>query len=81
MNTTAKQLYDNALQLSDSERAELAAWLIESLDAEVDQDLDAAWDPEIERRINELDSGTITAVPWPEARRMILEMPDGPLAN
>jgi len=78
MNTTAKQLYDNALQLPDSERSELAAWLIESLDPEVDHDVQEAWDVEIKRRIDELDSGAVTAVPWPEARRMILGLSDGP---
>ena len=81
MNTTAKRLYDDALQLPDSERAELAAWLIESLDPEVDRDIDAAWDIEIKRRIEELDSGKVTAVPWPEARRMILGLSDGSSAD
>ena len=81
MNTTAKQLYDNALALPDSERAELAAWLINSLDTEVDDDVNAAWDDEIKRRIEELDSGEVTAVPWPEARRMILGLSDGPSAD
>jgi putative addiction module component (TIGR02574 family) len=78
MNTSTKQLYDNALQLPDGERAELAAWLIESLDREVDDDVEAVWDAEIRRRIDELDSGAVTAVPWPEARRMILGLSDGP---
>jgi putative addiction module component (TIGR02574 family) len=78
MNTTAKQLYDNAMQLPDSERSELAAWLIESLDPEFDRDVEGAWDVEIKRRIAELDSGAVTAIPWPEARRMILGLSDGP---
>ena len=78
MNATAKQLYDNALHLPDSERAELAAWLIESLDPDVDREVDEAWDAECKRRIDELDSGAVTAVPWPEARRMILGLSDGP---
>ena len=78
MNATAKQLYDNALHLPDSERAELAAWLIESLDPDVDREVDEAWDAEIKRRIDELDSGAVAAVPWPEARRMILGLSDGP---
>lgn len=81
MSTTAKQLYNNALSLPESERAELAAWLIESLDTGVDDDVNAAWDDEIKRRIEELDSGTVTTVPWPEARRMILGLSDGPSAN
>lgn len=49
MNTSAQQLYDNALQLPDSKRADLAAWLIESLDPEVGSDVDSAWDAEIKR--------------------------------
>jgi putative addiction module component (TIGR02574 family) len=81
MHTTAKQLYDNALALPESERAELAAWLIESLDTDVDDNVNAAWDDEIKRRIEELDSGAVTAVPWPEARRMILGLSDGPSAD
>jgi len=78
MNTRTRQLYDNALQLPDCERAELAAWLIESLDREVDDDVEAVWDAEIRRRIDELDRGVVTAVPWPEARRMILGLSDAP---
>ncbi len=77
MNTTAKQLYDTALHLPDSERADLAAWLIQSLDPDVDRAVDEAWDVEIQRRIDELDRGSVTAVPWPEARRMILGLSDG----
>lgn len=81
MNATAKQLYDNALQLSESDRAELAARLIESLAPEVDPDVDAAWDAEVARRVNELDSGAVTTVPWPEARRMILGLADESAAD
>ena len=81
MTTTARQIYDDALQLSDSERAELAAWLIESLDPKIDRDVDEAWSGEIKRRIDELDSGAVTAVPWPEARRMILGLSDEPSAD
>mgnify|MGYP003952290755 CR=1 FL=1 len=78
MNTTAKQLYDNALHLPDSERAELAAWLIESLDPDVDREVDEAWGAEIKHRVDELGSGTVSTVPWPDARRMILGLSDGP---
>ena len=44
----------------------------------VDDDVDAAWDAEIKRRVDELDSGEVTAIPWPDARRMILGLSDGP---
>ena len=81
MNVAAKQLYDSALELPECERADLAARLIESLDDQVDEDLDAAWEAELGRRIEELDSGQVTAVPWPEARRMIMGLPDAPSAD
>jgi putative addiction module component (TIGR02574 family) len=72
MNTTTRSLFDTALQLPDSERAGLAAWLIESLDGEFDEEVDAAWAAEIGQRIAQLDSGEVRGVPWNEARRMIL---------
>ena len=55
--------------------------MIESLDAEFDEDVEAAWEKEIKSRIDELDSGTVSTVPWPEARRMILGLPDGSSAD
>ena len=72
MNATTKQLYDSAMQLSDTDRAELAASLIESLDAGFDLDVEAAWDAEIKRRVEEIDSGAVTTIPWTDARRMIM---------
>jgi putative addiction module component (TIGR02574 family) len=79
MNAATKQVYDHALRLNDKERAELAAWLIDSLDRETDDAVDAAWEAEIKSRIDELDSGKVAAVPWPEARRMILGLSDAPV--
>ena len=76
MNTSTQQLYDEAMRLSGPERAELAALLIESLDPRVDTEIHAAWDAEIKSRIDQLDNDAVTAVPWPEARRMILGTSD-----
>jgi putative addiction module component (TIGR02574 family) len=81
MNARTQQLYNSALQFSDRERAEVAAWLIESLDHEVDDNVEAVWDAEISGRIAELDSGAVTAVPWPEARQRILGLSDGPATD
>ena len=67
------KLLEEALKLSPEARAALAASLIESLDDEVDEGAEAAWAAEIAKRIEELDSGTVTPIPWPEARRRILE--------
>lgn len=67
-----ENLLAQALALAASERAELAARLIDSLDQSVDDDAPAAWDAEIARRLSELDSGSVKPVPWPELRRRLL---------
>ena len=66
------RLLEEALKLSPEARAALAASLLESLDEEIDEGAEAAWAEEIAKRVRELDSGSVAAVPWSEARRMIL---------
>lgn len=66
------KLLEEALKLTPEARAALAASLLESLDEQVDEGVEAAWAEEIAKRIRELDSGAVTPVPWSEARRMIL---------
>ena len=55
MTQEARELLQKALALPDNERAELAGNLISSLDATVDQDVDAAWQQEVVRRLHEED--------------------------
>lgn len=76
MNAVAKRLLADAMTLSDADRAELAAQLIESLDPKADEDAPAAWSREIARRVAELDNGSVSAIPWPEARRIIMGQED-----
>ena len=64
-------LLRKALDLPLEARAALAGRLIESLHPPPDQDAEAVWDEEISRRIEELDSGKVTAIPWAEVRRRI----------
>jgi putative addiction module component (TIGR02574 family) len=72
MDALSRQLLDTALTLPDSERAILAAELIDSLDPAFDADHEAAWGEEIARRLALLDSGEIRTVPWSEARARII---------
>lgn len=67
------RLFKDATNLSDKERATLAGLLIESLESEIDPDIDEAWSQEIDRRIAELDSGRIETVPWEVVRANLLE--------
>ena len=71
MSPTLRELYEKASQLPDSERAELAGLLIESLDAEVDDDAEAAWAVEIERRLADFDAGKVKTIPWEEVRAQL----------
>jgi putative addiction module component (TIGR02574 family) len=55
---TAERLKLELSQLSVKDRAELAYFLIHSLDEEVDYDVENAWDVELTRRIQEINDGT-----------------------
>ncbi len=78
---TAREIFDTAKQLPEGDRAALAAWLIDSLDPVTDGDAQLHWDAEIQRRLQQLDSGEVTPVPWSEARKMILGTLDGSPAS
>ena len=72
-HTSTVGLFKLALDLDEHDRATLAGLLIESLEQEPDQDLGAAWNAEIERRIAELESGQARAIPWEEVREKLLK--------
>jgi putative addiction module component (TIGR02574 family) len=62
------ELLRDASLLSEAERAELAGRLLESLHGEPDEDVEAAWSEEIERRIRQIDSGEVKTIPWEDVR-------------
>jgi putative addiction module component (TIGR02574 family) len=66
MARSAQELFDEAMRLDPEERATLMRLLIETLDAESDEGVEDARRVEIERRMAELDSGAVQAVPWEE---------------
>ncbi len=47
MNETAEKMKSELSRLTTQERAELAHFLIHSLDEKVDEDAEAAWDVEV----------------------------------
>jgi putative addiction module component (TIGR02574 family) len=71
MSTRADTILDTALALPPNERAWLASELIASLDESKDSDVEAAWASEIERRIDEVESGEAETSSWEEARTRI----------
>jgi putative addiction module component (TIGR02574 family) len=68
MKREAAEILKDALALPSEARAGLAGFLLDSLDPEVDEGAQAAWDTEVNRRIAELDSGTVKAIPWADVR-------------
>lgn len=64
-----KKLRVEALNLSESERAELAHNLVTSLDGPADPDAEKAWEAEILRRLAEIDAGTAALIDREEFRR------------
>jgi putative addiction module component (TIGR02574 family) len=61
-------VFQAALELESHDRAALATLLVDSLDPETEQDVEAAWMREIERRAAEVNSGAVQTVPWDAAR-------------
>lgn len=74
MTAIGNRVLQDALALSEQERAEIAARLIESLDVGPEgeaAEVEAAWAAEIERRCAALDAGTTGTTNWEEVRRQI----------
>jgi putative addiction module component (TIGR02574 family) len=63
MSATAEKLRAELATLSGTDRAELAHFLILSLDEGSDADAEAAWDAELARRAEEIKSGRATGEP------------------
>ncbi len=77
MSTQSEDLLQSALALPDSDRAELAASLIRSLDTQSDDDVDAAWAAEIQRRIESIDNGEVKLIPWDDVMREMRDRKNG----
>lgn len=71
MKRDAADILTDALKLPAEARAALAGSLLESLDTEVDEDVEATWAAEVSRRVAELDSGAVKTIPWAEVRRRL----------
>ena len=75
MSNALAELKQKIAQLSETQRAELALELIESLDTETDADASEAWRIEVERRIAEIERGHVQLIPGDEVfarlRRML----------
>lgn len=69
MTLEVSRLLEQALSLSVEEREALAESLISNLDGKVDEEVQAAWEAEIGKRIADLDSGEAKTTTWAEVRK------------
>lgn len=67
MSVAAEKLKSQLAGLSAAERAEMAHFLILSLEETVDADADRLWDAELNRREQEIREGTAQGEPWEKA--------------
>lgn len=78
MSRDTTDIFKEALALPAEARAALADCLLESLDTELEEGAEAAWEREVQRRAAELDSGAASPVSWPEVRsRLMSALRDG----
>ena len=75
MSPSAQKILEEALQLPPDE----LDWLVESLlikdKSAAEEEVDAAWDSEIKRRLDEIDSGAVEMIPGEEVHaRMIARL-------
>lgn len=75
----ASELLEKALTLSSHDRGELAGRLLESLDeGSAEEGVEAAWDAEIAKRVEEVRSGRVKLIAGEQVLREIeQEFPDG----
>jgi putative addiction module component (TIGR02574 family) len=74
MSTPVADLFRQASALNEHDRATLAGLLLESLEHEVDEDVETAWQEEIERRLAELDTNSVERVPWEEVKAKLMRI-------
>ena len=73
MSPEVSELLKRALELTIDERAALANTLLDSLE-ETDESVQAAWDEEVARRMQDLQAGKSVTVPWEELHQELLAM-------
>ena len=57
------------MDLPQHQRLALASFLLESADAALDPDAEAAWDSEIRDRIRAVDEGRVTGIAYEDVMR------------
>jgi putative addiction module component (TIGR02574 family) len=73
MSQSTEQLKAELSRLTPDERAELAQFLIHTLDQGEDADAETAWDEELARRAEEIVNGKVEGIPADQVFRELRE--------
>lgn len=73
MSKTVKELYSEAAELDERQRADLAGLLLESLEPDQDPDVENAWKAEIEKRLAQIDAGETELIPWDSVKQAMYD--------
>lgn len=76
MATPQTELFKEALDLEEQDRAELAGLLIQSLDMDVEEGVEAAWIAEVGNRLHALDKGLVKTTAWEDVQERLLKKLD-----
>ncbi len=68
MAKLAENIIKAAVKLPQKDRVRVVEQLLNTLEPEAEQDVDAAWAAEIERRSHEIKEGTVRLLPWKAVR-------------
>ena len=68
MKGDIQKMLDQTLSMPASDRAAIAERLIASLDATTEQNVEEAWQQEVQRRLTEIENSVVECIPWEEVK-------------
>jgi putative addiction module component (TIGR02574 family) len=71
MSDEVAEFLKEALAFPPEARAALADSLLASLDTNIDEDAEDVWKEEIRFRLQQIDNGSVSMIPWNEVRKSI----------
>lgn len=69
MATELEKVVDQALSLPGLERLSVARRILESVEPQASEAVDRAWEEEIVKRVEKIDSGTAKFRPWEQIKK------------
>ena len=68
MTRPAKEIVNAAIKLPERKRVRIVEEILASLEPVTDDDVDAAWGAEVEKRSREIKEGIVRPIPWGDVK-------------